>query len=62
MLKDEHGKQLSLPELKNRVLDLMSRREKFYAQADVVIIADNMRVGATVDAIMKNIHFMIDKD
>jgi shikimate kinase len=62
MLKDEYGNQLSLPELKNRVLDLMTRREKFYARADVVITADNMRVGATVDEIMKNIHFMIDKE
>jgi shikimate kinase len=62
MLKDVHGNQLSLPELRNRIRDLMTRREQFYARADVVITADNMRVGATVDEIMKNIHFMIDKD
>ena len=62
MLKDEHGRQLTPPELKNRVLELMSRREKFYARADVVITADNMRVGTTVDEIMKNIHFMVDKE
>jgi len=61
MLKDEHGNQLTLPELKNRVLDLMTRREKFYARADVVISADKMRVGATVDEIMKNIHGIINK-
>jgi len=62
MLKDEHGRQLTPPELKNRVLELMNRREKFYARADVVITADNMRVGTTVDEIMKNIHFMVDKE
>ena len=62
MLKDEHGNQLTLPELKNRVLDLMTRREKFYARADVVISADKMRVGATVDEIMKNIHGIINKE
>jgi shikimate kinase len=62
MLKDAHGNQLSPPELKNRILDLMNRRERFYARADVVITADNMRVGATVDEIMKNIHFMIEKE
>lgn len=62
MLKDKHGNQLSPPELKNRVLDLMNHREQFYARANVVITADNMRVGATVDAIMKNIHFIIDKE
>ncbi|MGD0035995.1 MAG: shikimate kinase [Bacteroidota bacterium] len=62
MLKDEHGNQLSPPELKNRVLDLMNRREQFYARANVVINADKMRVGATVDTIMKNIYFMISKE
>ena len=62
MPKDEYGNQLTPPELKNRVLDLMNRREKFYARADVVIAADNMRVGATVDVIMKNIHFLVDKE
>jgi shikimate kinase len=62
MLKDDHGNQLPLTELKNRVLDLMNRREKFYARAHVVITADNMRVGTTVDEIMKNIHFFIDKE
>ncbi|RPI06393.1 MAG: shikimate kinase [Ignavibacteriae bacterium] len=60
LLRDANGKLLPLPELKNRVLDLMNRREHFYARADVVITADNMRVGATVDEIMKNIHFMIE--
>jgi hypothetical protein len=40
----------------------MNRREKFYVRADVVITADHMRVGTTVDEIMKNIHFMIDKE
>jgi shikimate kinase len=62
MLKDEHGNKLSLPELKNRVLDLMTRREHFYARAHVVITADNMHVGATVDEIVKNIHDMITEE
>ncbi len=61
MLKDEHGNKLSPPELKKRVLDLMSRREQFYARAHVVVTADNMRVGATVDEIVKSIHNMINK-
>jgi shikimate kinase len=62
MLKDEHGNQLTPTELKNRVLDLMNRREIFYTRAHVVITADHMRVGATVDEIMKHIHFFIDKE
>ena len=62
MLKDEHGNQLTTPELKNRVLDLMAHREKFYARADVIILADSMRVGATVDEIIRTIHFLIEKE
>jgi shikimate kinase len=61
MLKDEHGNQLTQVELRKRILDLMNRREKFYSRANLVIASDNMRVGATVDEIMKNIHVMIDK-
>jgi len=62
MLKDENGNKLSSNALKNRVLDLMIRREQFYARADVVITADNMSVGETVDEIMKNIHDMINEE
>jgi shikimate kinase len=62
MLNDEHGNKLSPLELKNRVLDLIARREQFYARADVVITADNIRVGATVDQIVKNIHIMIAEE
>jgi shikimate kinase len=62
MLKDKQGNKLSPSELKNRVLDLMSHREKYYARADVVINADNMHVGATVDEIVKNIHDMINEE
>jgi shikimate kinase len=62
MLKDERGNKLSPLELRHRVLDLMTRREQFYARADVVITADNMRVGETVDEIVKSIHVMIDEE
>ena len=62
MLKDDHGNPLALPELKNRILDLMARREQFYVRADVVITADRMRVGTTVDEIMKNIYSLMNKE
>ena len=62
MLKDEHGNKLSPPELKKRVLELIAHREQFYARADIVIIADHMRIGETVDEIVKNIHVMIHEE
>ena len=62
MLKDEQGNQLQQEQLKDQVTDLMPRREKFYERADVIITADNMRVGATVDEIVKNISGLIERE
>ena len=62
MLKDAHGNQLSPPEMEKRIVDLLARREPFYSHADIIITADNMRVGATVDEIMKNIRIFLDKE
>jgi shikimate kinase len=62
MLKDEQGNQLQQEQLKDQVADLMNRREKFYERANVIITADNMRVGATVDEIVKNISGLIERE
>jgi shikimate kinase len=62
MLKDEHGNPLPQPKLKERVLQLLASREQFYACADVIITADNMRVGATVDEIVKQLRGIMDKE
>jgi hypothetical protein len=62
MLKDSNGNQLSLPELEKRVTDLLAAREQFYMRSDVVIFADNMSVGTTVDEIMKNIRDLIEQE
>jgi len=62
MLKDEHGNQLTPPELEKRIINLLTFREQFYARADVIIAADKMRVGGTVDEIMKNIRGLIEQE
>ncbi len=62
MLKDEHGNPLAPLELEKRVRDLLNRREQFYARADIIIATDNMRVGVTVDEIMKNIRGIINRE
>jgi shikimate kinase len=61
MLRDADGKPLPLPEMETRILDLLSRREPFYSRADIVIPTDHMRVGVTVDEIMKHIRGKIEK-
>jgi shikimate kinase len=62
MLKDASGNPLQGQKLEQRIIELLSSREPFYSRADVIIHADNMRVGVTVDEIIKNIRGIIDKE
>jgi len=62
MLKDDQGKKLATADMEKRILDLLNRRELFYNRADVIILADKMRVGTTVDEIMNSIRNLIGKD
>jgi len=62
MLKGADGNPLQGRELEKRILELLLSREPFYSRADVIIHADNMRIGVTVDEIMKSIRGMIDKE
>jgi shikimate kinase len=55
MLRDEHGNQLQGNSLRERVCALLAAREPFYARADIVVSADAMRIGVTVDTIVKHL-------
>jgi shikimate kinase len=62
MLKDAEGNPLQGQKLEKRISELLFTREPFYSRADVIIHADNMRVGVTVDEIMKSIRSIIVKE
>jgi shikimate kinase len=62
MLKDADGNPLQGQDLESRIHELLTSREPYYSRADVIIHADNMRVGVTVDEIMKHLRGMIDKE
>jgi shikimate kinase len=62
MLKDSQGNTLQGQALENRIQELLTFREQFYSRAEVVINADHMRVGDTVDEIMKNIRSLIQQE
>ncbi len=62
MLRDEHGNQLKGDALRQCVRDLLATREPFYARADIVIAADNMRIGITVDKIVKQLRGLSGKE
>jgi shikimate kinase len=59
MLKDPRGKPLQGENLKERIDELLQVRERYYSQADIIIPADAMKVGPTVDAIVKRLRGLI---
>jgi shikimate kinase len=47
------GERLKEEELRERILALLARREPLYAQADITIDADQVRLGFTVDRLVR---------
>jgi len=54
-LKDLRGERLSDEQLRARIQELYRKREPLYSQADIVIRTDELRVGVTVDHIVKKL-------
>jgi shikimate kinase len=59
MLKGPDGEPLEGEELKKRVEGLLGAREQYYSKADIIIPADTLNVGSTVDAIVKKLRGLI---
>ena len=59
VLRTEEGEQLPEEELRTRILDLYNRREPFYAKADIVVQTDEVKVGKTVDQIVRKLSHYI---
>lgn len=59
MLKDASGRPLEGEELRKRIDDLLRAREQYYSRADIIVPADTLKVGATVDAIIKKLRGLI---
>jgi shikimate kinase len=55
MLKDEAGNPLTAEKLKQRIIQLLEQREKFYLRSDIVVDTDNLRIGMSVDEIVKKV-------
>ena len=60
LLTGASGERLPVEEIEKRVQDLLTRREQFYARADVVIQTDRERVGTTVDEIVRRLRGLVD--
>jgi shikimate kinase len=55
LLWDGSGRLLSADQLQERIRMLLSDRERYYEQADVVVPSDRRRVGVTVDEIVRRL-------
>ncbi|MDP3149249.1 MAG: shikimate kinase [Ignavibacteria bacterium] len=53
LLKSEQGQPLSAFETKEKIADLLMKRESTYLLADIVYQVDNITVGKTVDDLVK---------
>ena len=55
MLRDDDGKLLDGDNLIKKIEMLLSTREKFYNQADVVVTTDDKKIGYTIDELAKKL-------
>ncbi len=53
LLTDADGNRLPEESLRERLMDLHSKREPLYAQADIIVLADEKRLGLTVDHLVR---------
>jgi shikimate kinase len=53
LLTGPEGERLAPAELRERVLALYEAREPLYSNADIVVVADEQRLGLTVDNVAK---------
>ncbi len=60
MLRDEDGKLLDGDDLMKKIETLLTAREKFYNQADVVVSTDDKKIGYTIDELAKKLSPYID--
>ena len=60
ILIDIRGERLSSSELRARIQQLFTQRERFYAKADITVSTDDQRVGITVDQIVRELSLHLE--
>lgn len=59
LLKDDEGNPLEGEELQKRIDELLETREGYYSKADIIIPADSLKVGTTVDTIVRKLRRLL---
>ena len=60
MLRDDSGQLLDGADLRKKIDNLLSTREQFYNQADIIITTDDKKIGYTIDELAKKLSPYID--
>jgi shikimate kinase len=60
MLRDDDGKLLDGEGLRKKIENLLSVRERYYLQADIIITTDDKKIGYTIDELAKKLSHFID--
>ena len=60
MLRDDNGQLLDGADLRKKIDNLLSVREQFYLQADIIITTDDKKIGYTIDELAKKLAPYID--
>ncbi len=59
LLSDMEGNRLEEETLRERIRQLYNAREPLYARADIVVVTDDLRVGLTVDSIVRRLNHIL---
>jgi shikimate kinase len=60
MVLDADGERLSDQDLRTRILTMLTRREPLYSRADITITSDQVRVGVTVDRLVRMLSPLVE--
>lgn len=60
MLRDSNGNLLDGDGLRAKIQSLLTAREQFYLQADIIISTDDKKIGYTIDELAKKLSHVID--
>jgi shikimate kinase len=60
MVLDASGERLSDDDLRKRILAILTKREPLYSRADITISSDQVRVGVTVDRLVRMVSPLVE--
>jgi len=61
MLRTAEGELMDADQLQGRIEELLSKREKFYSQAHIIVHTDDKKIGNTIDELVRQLRHHIEE-